>query len=63
MLYLDQVMQEWMYSLKKKKKKRNDSFLKQRRNKEICKLPYMEDLEAIVEVPEDKILCQLKHTR
>ncbi len=43
--------------------KRNDSFLQQRKNKEICKLPYIEDFEAIVEVPEDKILCQLKHTR
>ncbi len=26
-------------------------------------LPYLEDFEANVEVSEDKILCQLKHTR
>jgi hypothetical protein len=37
--------------------------LQQRRNKEICKLPYLEDFEANVEVAEDKISCQLKHTR
>ncbi len=36
--------------------------MQQRRNKEICKLPYLEDFEANVEVAEDKIWCQLKHT-
>ncbi len=34
----------------------------QRRNKEIYKLPYIEDFEANVEVSEDKILCKLEHT-
>jgi hypothetical protein len=57
------VMQELIYYLKKKKKKINESFLHQRRNKEIYKLPYIEDFEANVEVSEDKILCKLKHTR
>jgi hypothetical protein len=54
-------MQKMIYYLKKKKKKRNE--LHQRRNKEICKLPYLEDFEANVEVAEDKILYKLKHTR
>jgi hypothetical protein len=44
-----------MYSLKKKKKKRNESFLHQRRNKEIYKLPYIEDFDVNVEVSEEKI--------
>jgi hypothetical protein len=52
-----------IYSFKKKKQKRNDSYLQQRRNKQICILPYLEDFEANVEVAEDKILCQLKHTK
>ena len=60
---LTEVLQELIYSFKKKKQKRNDSFLQQRRNKEICKLPYLEDFEANVEVAEDKILCQLNYTR
>ncbi len=51
-----------MYYLKKKKKKRNESFLHQKRNKEIYKLPYIEDSEANVEVSEDKNLCKLEHT-
>ncbi len=37
--------------------------MQQRRNKEICKLPYLEDFEANIEVAEENILCQLKHTR
>jgi hypothetical protein len=56
-------MQELIYYLKKMKKKRNESFLHQRRNKEIYKLRYIEDFEANVEVSEDKILCKLEHTR
>jgi hypothetical protein len=56
-------MQELIYYFKKKKKKRNESFVHQRRNKEICKLPYLEGFEANVEVAEDKILYKLKHTR
>jgi hypothetical protein len=56
-------MQELMYYLKMKKKKRNESFLHQRRNKEICKLPYLADFEANVEVAEDKILYKLKQIR
>jgi hypothetical protein len=58
MLYLKiEVLQVLIYSFKKKKQKRNDSFLQQRMNKEICKLPYLEDFEANVEVAEDKILA------
>ncbi len=37
--------------------KRNASFLHQRRNKEIYKLPYMEDFEANKDVSEDNIFC------
>jgi hypothetical protein len=35
--------------------------LQQRRNKEICKLPSLEDFEANVEVTDDKILYQLNY--
>jgi hypothetical protein len=56
-------VQELIYSLKKKKKKKNNLIFSLRRNIEIYKLPYMEDFEAKVKVSEDKILCQLKHTR
>jgi hypothetical protein len=55
-------MQELIYYLKKKKKKTNESFLHQRRNKEIYKLPYIEDFEANVEVSEDNIFCRLEQT-
>ncbi len=48
-------MQELIYSLKKKKKKKNYSIFYQRRNIEIYKLLYMEDFEANVQVSEDKI--------
>jgi hypothetical protein len=56
-------MQEFIYSLKKRKRKRNYSLLLQRRSKKSYKLPYMEDFEANVEVSEEKMLCQLKCTR
>jgi hypothetical protein len=50
MLYLDSSpMRVNIFVLKKKKKKRNDSYLHQRRNKEIYKLPYMEHFAASVE--------------
>jgi hypothetical protein len=65
LVFLDsilKVMQELIYYLKTNKKKRNESFLHQRRNKEIYKLPYIEDFEANAEVSEDKILCKLEHT-
>ncbi len=50
MLYLDSSpIKVNIFILKKKIKKRNDSYLHQRRNKEIYKLPYMEHFEANVE--------------